>query len=277
MITETSTVLMVHPLAKDLNIWQRFSYLRTTMSNWPLVVPDKLGLVRTCCYRARSGLVVWCRPRSTDVNEAVAILSGHEYPPHLLRAGNGCVIIDIGANIGSFVLFVASLNRGVDFRGIAFEPFAPNFALLNKNVAANGISAFRTVQAAVTDIDGAVHLKDDPRPDRVRVSGPAGRGDPTATPSHRLSTYCASNEITSIELLKMDAEGSEYDIVESDYAFLAASVANVLVEYHELGGTRTFRRLRERLEVNFAVTVVREHSRTGVLHAQNRRLREPTP
>jgi FkbM family methyltransferase len=259
-------------LAEDLTTWRRFSYLRSTMANWPLVVPDKLGLVRACRYRTRSGLTVWCRARSTDVNQAVAILSGFEYPARFLRVGSGSVIVDLGANIGSFVLYVSALNRGIDFRGIAFEPFPANFDLLSRNLGANGISTFSTVQAAVTDVDGPVGLLSDGDPDAVRVSGPAAAGDRTGADSYRLSTYCAANGIASIDLLKMDVEGSEYDIVDADYGFIKASVANVLVEYHQLGGSRMVARLLERIRDDFAVTVVHEHSRTGVLHARNRSL-----
>lgn len=244
------------------------------MANWPLVVADKFGLLSTCCYRTRSGLTVWCRARSTDVNEAVAILSGFEYPTRFLRVSHGSVIFDLGANIGSFALLVAALNHGIDFRGIAFEPFIPNFNMLTRNLAANGISTFSTVDAAVTGVDGRVRLASDGAPDQVRVADPSETRAEVLAKSCRLSTYCATNGISSIELLKMDVEGSEYDIVEADLDFIKACIANLLIEYHQVGGTRTEHTLRDRLEPDFAITAVHERSRTGVLHARNMRLRE---
>jgi FkbM family methyltransferase len=242
------------------------------MTNWPLVVPDKLGFVRTCRYRARSGLTVCCRARSTDINEAVAILSGLEYPARFLGIEDGSVVVDIGANIGSFALQIDALNRGINFRGIAFEPFSESFELLDRNLRANGIAAFHPVEAAVTNVDGWVHLWTDCKPDRVRVTGPGNEEDPAAARSYRLSTYCKENGIATVHLLKADVEGSEYDIVEADRAFMKAAVVNALIEYHELGGNRTFSRLVETMQDDFAITVVHERRRTGVFHARNRSL-----
>ena len=157
--------------------------------------------------------------RSTDVNEAVAVLSGFEYPPQLLQLNPGAVAFDLGANIGSFVLHLAALNRGVDFRGVAFEPYAPNFAMLQRNLSANDIGTFTTVEAAVTAGDGLVTLSEESEPDRVHVTE---QGGGATVRSRRLSHYCAENGISSIDLLKLDVEGSEYDIIESDYDFSKA-------------------------------------------------------
>jgi FkbM family methyltransferase len=251
-------------------MWRRFWYLRSTIANWPLAVPDKLGLVRSCRYRTRSGLAVSCRGRSTDVNEAVVVLSGLEYPAPLVRLDAGSVVVDLGANIGSFALYVADVNRGVGFRGTAFEPLASSFDLLEQNLSANGIASFDAVQAAVTGTDGWVNLQTDCQPDRVRVAGTAAEGDPSATRSHRLSTYCAARGIEAIDLLKIDVEGAEYDIFAADYPFIRAAVGTVLIEYHDLGGDRTPDRLLAAIGDDFEVTPVHTGLGSGVLHARNR-------
>ena len=49
----------------------------------------------------------------------------------------GSVFWDIGANIGEFALYAA--RRG-DIQVLAFEPAAANYALLNRNLAENGLS-----------------------------------------------------------------------------------------------------------------------------------------
>jgi FkbM family methyltransferase len=265
------------PIASEMTAWRRFSYLRSTMANWPLVVPDKLGLLRTCRYRTRSGLTLSCRARSTDVNEAVVVLSGLEYPARFLHLDNGSVVVDLGANIGSFALYVAALNRGVSLRGVAFEPFGQSFELLERNLRANGISSFRAVNAAVADTDGWVRLRTDCEPDRVSVAGPAAAGDRAATRSYRLSTYCAAHGIASIDMLKMDVEGAEHEVVEADYPFIRTTVATALIEYHECGGTRTVERLIGTLRADFDVTVVHSGRASGVVHARNRALRPGEP
>lgn len=70
----------------------------------------------------------------------------------------GSVFWDIGANIGEFTLYAA--QRG-DLQVLAFEPAAANYALLNRNLAANGLTD-RAMAYAVAFSDtvglGALHL-----------------------------------------------------------------------------------------------------------------------
>jgi FkbM family methyltransferase len=245
------------------------------MANWPLVAVDKLGLARLCRYRTRSSLQVWCRARSTDVNEAVSILSGYEYPPELVRLRDGAVVLDVGANIGSFALLVADVNREIPFRGVAFEPFPPNFAMLLRNLAANELTEFTAVEAAVSDVDGRVWLSSPGAVDEVRIARTPGDFAEIEATSWRLSTYCTQAGIESVHLLKLDVEGSEYEIVRADIEFIEARVENLLIEYHELGSGRGVAALRKMLSARFALTMLHQRSETGVLHARNMSPRAP--
>jgi len=242
------------------------------MANWQLVAPDKLGVLPTCRYRTRSGLTVACRGRSTDINEAVVVLSGLEYPERFLKLENGSVVVDLGANIGSFALYVAALNRGVDLHGVAFEPFGESYDLLERNLRDNGVSSFHAVKAAITGTDGWVRLRTDCEPDQVSVLGPApAEGGSATARSYRLSTYCAEHDLTSIDVLKMDIEGGEYEVVDVDYPFIRKAVASALIEYHERGGEETgVGRLTGTLLADFDVTVVHAGPASGVIHARNR-------
>lgn len=72
-----------------------------------------------------------------------------------VRAGN--VVVDLGANIGYYTLIAARLvgNSGKVF---AFEPDPENFALLKKNVEANGYTNVVLVEKAVADVSGRTTL-----------------------------------------------------------------------------------------------------------------------
>jgi FkbM family methyltransferase len=239
------------------------------MANWPLVVPDKLGLVRTCRYRSRSGQTIECRPRSTDVNEAVVVLGGLEYPPEFLRLTDGQVVVDVGANIGSFAVLVDSLNSGIRYTGLAVEPMPETFSLLERNLAHNGIDRFRPVLAAISDVDGTVRMRVDLPADAVRISD---EGEGAMVRSLRLGTLCQLHRIERIDLLKVDIEGAEYGLIETELPFLRASVRRLLMEYHppELAGATE--RLLDTLRGDFDVKVLHSRESSGMLYAENRRL-----
>lgn len=49
----------------------------------------------------------------------------------------GAVLLDIGANVGMYTIFAAMIKK---MAVIAFEPESQNYALLNENIASNGLS-----------------------------------------------------------------------------------------------------------------------------------------
>ena len=69
----------------------------------------------------------------------------------------GDVVLDIGANIGYYTLLAARLV-GPTGQVIAFEPDQTNFALLRKNVEANGYRNVVLVNKAVSDHNGTAEL-----------------------------------------------------------------------------------------------------------------------
>lgn len=256
--------------AEQLNTWAKLAVVHATLSNWPIVVLDKLGLVRECRYQLRSGIQMVCRPRSTDVNEVVAMASGLEYPREYLLVPDRACVIDLGANIGGFAVHFDDVNRARDYRGLAVEPYGPNFDLLVRNLALNGTGGrFGVVRAAVGNRDGWTDLDIAAGYDAVRVATDT-LGDVRL---YRLSSLCAEFGIAHVDLLKMDIEGAEYDVLDADLEFVTGRVNRILLEYHDLGDERNLAWIMQRLEPAFSVAVVHSGACTGVLHASNRMTR----
>lgn len=69
------------------------------------------------------------------------VRSFHEKEPDTVRwlqqMPAGCTFLDIGANVGMYSIFAAVVRKA---RVFAFEPESLNFALLNQNIEANGLS-----------------------------------------------------------------------------------------------------------------------------------------
>lgn len=85
--------------------------MQSNIKNWCMIFADKVFATSNILYRFKNGIVVECRPKSTDVNELVVVLSGIEHPEELCRFNKQhTVVVDIGANIGAFSLYVNHLN-----------------------------------------------------------------------------------------------------------------------------------------------------------------------
>lgn len=259
--------------AEQISLVRKLILVRKTLRNWPLVLLDKLGVGSTITYRTRPGIRIQCRTRSTDVNEAVAILSGLEYPPELLRVGDGAVVLDVGANIGAFSLYATSLNPSTAFEIHAFEPYAPNADILRGNLAANLEERVTVVELAIASDDGSAYVDTTGGFDQVRLTSVE---TPTSVTTSRLSSYCERNGLARIDLLKMDIEGSEYDVLDSDFDWIAAHVARVILEYHD-DSSHSRDEAIELLERGFDVEIVHAGATTGVLHARSRDRRRASP
>lgn len=202
-----------------------------TLKDWYKIPLDKLGIFSTITYTSRSGIEATCRTKSTDVNEIIVCLSGHEYPKKYLKVQNDAVIFDLGANIGGFGLYFDSVNKNVRYKGYAFEPFSGNMNLLKHNYELNHITKFKTYEAAISDINGTVKFNDNVSYDAMHISG---NNKGINVESHTLSTFCKQNKISIIDLLKMDIEGGEYAILKHDITFIKKYVRTIIMEYHEL-------------------------------------------
>ena len=84
----------------------------------------------------------------------------------------------------------------------------------------------RVHQAAVADADGEVGFQLDPESTGGRVVRHAGVRVPAVT----LAQACTG----TVDLLKCDCEGGEYDIVDQMTQELAARIRNISIEVHDL-------------------------------------------
>ena len=192
-----------------------------TVTNWPVVALDKAGVMSHVRYQLRTGGQFLCRSCTPDVNEVVVVSSGFEYPLSTVEhVPTGGVVLDIGANIGTFSVFVSRHNHTGGIRGWSIEPFASNVSLLRRNLALNAVN-FDVAELAISDHDGYCRIDTSVPPDAVSVTTDA-KG--ALVKCMRLSTFCADRQIERVSLLKIDIEGHEYAVFESDHDFLCHRV-----------------------------------------------------
>jgi FkbM family methyltransferase len=156
-------------------------------------------------------------------------------------------IVDIGANMGSFAVYAA--QSCPEARIYCYEPERQNFELLKQNIDINQlgkrVSAF---QCAVASHSGPRELAvgKSPLNSFHIVSGDASRQMVRCT---TLRDIFADQQLETIDLLKMNCEGAEYEILEGCSEADFGRIANIRLEYHILDAqSRNGESLSRRLE-----------------------------
>lgn len=122
----------------------------------------------------------------------------------------GAVVLDVGANRGQYAR--AALDTRGDLRIYSFEPSIPAFAVLEKTP---GVKAF---PFGFSETEGEVVLYSDSEGSVLAsvyqrdVAGIPFREAGTVL-LRRLADFCTENEITHIDLLKIDVEGHELEVL----------------------------------------------------------------
>lgn len=186
----------------------------------PFAYPAYSYLYRHCAPRGHvcvqaEGHTLFLDPQDMGMARSFLLFNGRweEAETRLFSSlvKEGMTVVDIGANVGYYTLLAARLTgpRGKVF---AFEPNPQNFALLSRNVEANGYRNVVLVPKAVSDSSGTAALCID----RASSGGHSlsafrGGADTAQVGTVSLDDYFAGDR-TVIDVLKMDAEGAEMAI-----------------------------------------------------------------
>lgn len=200
--------------------------------NWPTYLSNYLLRQRKPAqYQFRNGF---------RLNDGTGTLAGtiavvfvrREYG--LLKTAR--TVVDIGGNMGSFTVF-AAMNYP-DAQIYTFEPEARNFGLLNQNISLNSLEKrVHTYQCAVASSSGPRALAIDHSPLNTLIS--ANREAPTATVDCvSLQSIFEDHKLDTVDLLKMNCEGAEYEIFENCPNELFSRMLNIRLEYHNLDSNR---------------------------------------
>jgi FkbM family methyltransferase len=143
-------------------------------------------------------------------------------------------IIDCGANIGLAVVYYKWLMPDAHIE--CFEPDPTTYTLLKKNIEDNGLKNVSTHNKAVSDKDGSIEFfSSAERPGSPKASTVSARVgtehyQKISVPAIDFSQYISKRKV---KLLKMDIEGSEYQVLRhmKDMGTLI-NVEELHLEYH---------------------------------------------
>jgi FkbM family methyltransferase len=155
--------------------------------------------------------------------------------------GPPLICFDVGANVGlwSKALLRQAQAHGVNVRVHAFEPCSETFAVLNNNLNGNGAAQkFIAVKKGCSDRVGHATLNI-VAPGCCGVNSiVAGKRFPVqASEEVELTTvdaYCEQAGITSVRLLKVDAEGHDLAVIKGASSMLSRGAVDIIqFEYNQ--------------------------------------------
>jgi FkbM family methyltransferase len=183
------------------------------------------GARRTIWVTTNAGDRLRLRPwQSRDYGTAYEVFVLEVYRPPFVDID--CrTIVDLGANVGFSSLYFARRFPSAEIH--AFEPHPVHCGLLDEIVRANGLTGrVRIVPAAAGVADRRVFLTDENRESHVLDAGGAN-----AVPVVMLDIFSRLKALGSIDLMKIDIEGSEYPILR-DRRFASLDVRQLVMEWH---------------------------------------------
>ncbi len=152
----------------------------------------------------------------------------------------GCIIednwniLDIGGGIGDFTIFAAKNYPGN--KVIAFEPTPESFNLIKENLKANQVQNALAFNEAIWSNNGSLEIdttQGEPGQFISRdIKELAGEGK-IIVPCIPLAEAFQRLGWDQCDLMKIDAEGAEYEIIFNLPGNLLTKVQRIVMEYHD--------------------------------------------
>jgi FkbM family methyltransferase len=141
-------------------------------------------------------------------------------------------IVDIGANMGSFAVYAALVCPNSKI--YCFEPEERNFGVLMQNIAINSLEErVHAFQCAVASSSGYRTMAIGPSPLNSLVKKDVWESRQTVRCT-TLREIFRQQELETIDLLKMNCEGAEYEILAGCTHTDFERMPRIRLEYHNL-------------------------------------------
>lgn len=230
-VTPADKVAQIADLVQafDSGALARDDYWRA-MQQWHLRLLEYCSLVRRAQLdrieldaaelRVVLGNGLKLRWRPEDIRTVPNILVNHgDYEGHelalLQRLARSCaVVLDVGANIGWYSLHLAHALRETGVQIYAFEPIPRTFAELTHNIGLNGYGdTIHAFNHALGESAGSVEFYVPAFTGSVAASQrplfPQDHNEAVECQIVPLDTFVREQQLTRVDLIKCDVEGSE--------------------------------------------------------------------
>lgn len=254
------------------NLLLKLKALRKSISvieNWHLYPLLYFNLLNNdATFILKNKIKIKLRTNTTDIQAFTNVWLFNEYKDLTIEQND--TIIDIGAHVGLFTLFVSQhCKKG---RILCFEPIKENYDALSDNIQLNKLENVKTFQSAVADKSGItkIFLSDD-----FSAHSLHGNGVGRDVTSISLKEIFDVNKIENCDLLKLDCEGSEYAILNALPELYYNRTKKIIMEYHmAYKKPELLQELLVKLEeMNYEVTIHEKDKDSGILLASKRKVK----
>ena len=203
---------------------------RKKFKNWYLYPLIYLNVIKPdfVTFKTNFGLKMKIRAKTTDLMQLATIWLTSEYEAPGFEIKENDTIIDVGGHIGLFSLYASQFcKNGLIF---TFEPVPENYDLLVDNIKSNNLIHIKPFNLAVSNSSSNVklYLNDD-------ESGHSMFSKSSRTinvDSISLQKIFDDNDIETCNFLKLDCEGTEYEILENLPLSYFDKIQKLVIEYH---------------------------------------------
>ena len=235
--------------------------------NWYLYPLIYLNIIKRdfVILKTNSGLKMKIRVKSTDLMQLTTIWLTREYEAPGFEIKENDTIIDVGGHIGLFMLYCEQFCRKGKI--YCFEPALDNYRIFSDNVKLNNLENIHSFNMAVSKHGGNIplYLNDDASGHSIFLKN----SNSTQVESVTLQKVFELNNIKKCNLLKLDCEGSEYEIINSLPDSYFSMIDKMIIEYHFAEKyPKLLTELTKKLELmSFSVNVKKSGDDMGLIFA----------
>jgi len=200
------------------------------LKNWGTYFSDLFDTTtkKHITYVTKNGLKFFARAKTTDRGIITTVALQDEYEIKKLKLKNATVL-DIGGQNGYFSVFASQFAKKI----YTYEPTPQNFAIIQKNIRLNKL------ENKVIPHNVAVAAKKSKL--TLFLSGNTGghsaygeAGEEVTVDAISLKSIFDTHKIHHCDLLKMDIEGSEYDVFYALPVSYFKRIQNIRMEIHDV-------------------------------------------
>ena len=200
------------------------------LKNWYFYPLIYLNIIKRdfVTFQTNSDLKMKIRVKSTDLMQLTTIWLTREYEAPGFEIKENDTIIDVGGHIGLFMLFCEQFcHKGKIY---CFEPASDNYKIFLDNTKLNNFKNVFPFNIAVSKQDGKIplYLNDDTSGHSIFLKN----SNSIQVDSITLQKIFDLNNIEKCNLLKLDCEGSEYEIIDSLPESYFSMIDKMIIEYH---------------------------------------------